>query len=43
MATAARIESIENAMSARVIDVTVPQKLRSHPPGVDGLIFTGVA
>ena len=29
-ATAARIESIEKAMSAIVIEVTVPQKPRSH-------------
>ena len=34
MATAARIESIENAMSASVIEVTVPQKLRSHRQSV---------
>ena len=33
MPTAARIESIEKAMSASVIEVTVPQKLRSHARG----------
>ena len=33
IATAARIESIENAMSAKVTAATVPQNVRSQPRG----------